>query len=69
MTNAEATVSPGKGDGNPPTLLSRQELERRVAVRQTGDGGFASLIAGVLYRDFKRGRDDVAVVVARNARA
>jgi anti-sigma regulatory factor (Ser/Thr protein kinase) len=26
-----------------------------------------SLVAGVLYRDFKRGRDDVAVVVARGA--
>jgi anti-sigma regulatory factor (Ser/Thr protein kinase) len=28
-----------------------------------------SLVAGVLYRDFKRGRDDVAVVVARGAAA
>ena len=28
-----------------------------------------SLLAGVLYRDFKRGRDDVAVVVARGAAA
>ena len=28
-----------------------------------------SLIAGVLYRDFKRGRDDVTVVVARGAAA
>ena len=28
-----------------------------------------SLLAGVLYRDFKRGRDDVAVVVAREAAA
>lgn len=28
-------------------------------------GCHPSLIAGVLYRDFKRGRDDVAVVVAR----
>lgn len=28
-----------------------------------------SLMAGVLYRDFKRGRDDVAVVVARGAAA
>jgi anti-sigma regulatory factor (Ser/Thr protein kinase) len=27
-----------------------------------------ALIAGVLYRDFKRGRDDVTVVVAREAR-
>lgn len=27
-----------------------------------------SLVAGVLYRDFKRGRDDVAVVVARGVR-
>jgi anti-sigma regulatory factor (Ser/Thr protein kinase) len=27
------------------------------------------LLAGVLYRDFKRGRDDVAVVVARGAAA
>ncbi|HMB03511.1 MAG TPA: SpoIIE family protein phosphatase [Isosphaeraceae bacterium] len=26
-----------------------------------------SLIAGVLYRDFKRGRDDVTVLVARDA--
>ncbi len=24
-----------------------------------------ALIAGILYRDFKRGRDDVSVVVAR----
>jgi hypothetical protein len=28
-----------------------------------------SLVAGVLYRDFKRGRDDVAVVVASGAAA
>ena len=28
-----------------------------------------SVIAGVLYRDFSRGRDDVTVVVAREARA
>jgi anti-sigma regulatory factor (Ser/Thr protein kinase) len=28
-----------------------------------------SLVAGVLYRDFKRGRDDVAVVVARQVAA
>jgi hypothetical protein len=27
-----------------------------------------ALVAGVLYRDFRRGRDDVAVVVARAAR-
>jgi hypothetical protein len=27
-----------------------------------------ALLAGVLYRDFRRGRDDVAVVVARAAR-
>ncbi len=28
-----------------------------------------SLIAGVLYRDYARGRDDVTVVVAQEARA
>jgi anti-sigma regulatory factor (Ser/Thr protein kinase) len=28
-----------------------------------------SVVAGLLYRDFKRGRDDVTVVVARQARA
>src|SRR5207248_1346806 len=45
VTQARASVDPGGGGGAPPTLLSRRALESRVAVRQTGDGGFASLIA------------------------
>ena len=45
VTQARASVTPGDGNGAAPTLLSRQQLASRVAVRDTGDGGFASLIA------------------------
>lgn len=44
-TVARATIEPGDDAGQPPTLLSRDQLAARVAVRATGDGGFASLIA------------------------
>jgi nickel/cobalt transporter (NicO) family protein len=45
VTTATATVRPGDGAGDPPKLESRAELSARAAVRATGDGGFASLIA------------------------
>ncbi len=42
---ATAAVSAGAGAGVAPALTPQSELDRRVAVRSTGDGGFASLIA------------------------
>jgi anti-sigma regulatory factor (Ser/Thr protein kinase) len=42
-------------------LQSRWSLERYPGLA----GRHPSLIAGVLYRDFNRGRDDVTIVVAR----
>jgi len=45
VTTAMATVRPGAGAGYPPRLESRAQLSARAAVRATGDGGFASLIA------------------------
>ena len=45
VTSATAHVDPGGDSGPPPSLLSRGELESRVAVRNTSDGGFAALIA------------------------
>jgi ABC-type nickel/cobalt efflux system permease component RcnA len=45
VTSATATIDPGEGPGTAPQLESRAELSARVAVRATGDGGFASLIA------------------------
>ena len=42
-------------------LTSRWSLDSYPALA----GRHPSLVAGVLYRDFKRGRDDAAVVVAR----
>jgi nickel/cobalt exporter len=45
VTEARAQLSPGATGGPPPSLISRQELEQRVAVRAISDGGFAALIA------------------------
>ena len=45
VTEASAQVTPGTGDGSPPTLIPRDILEQRVGVRAVTDGGFASLIA------------------------
>ncbi|HMI98438.1 MAG TPA: sulfite exporter TauE/SafE family protein [Gaiellaceae bacterium] len=45
VTGAQAIIEPGDSAGQPPALLSREQLAARVAVRATGDGGFASLIA------------------------
>ena len=53
VTSATATIEPGSGPGTPPKLESRTQLSARAAVRATGDGGFASLIA----------RDDLGVGV------
>jgi ABC-type nickel/cobalt efflux system permease component RcnA len=53
VTTATAAVEPGDGPGSPPQLESRAQLSARAAVRATGDGGFASLIA----------RDDLGVGV------
>src|SRR5262245_54896713 len=44
VTSATATVEPGSRSGPPPTLLSRRQLEARVAVRNTSDTGFTALI-------------------------
>ena len=44
VTEARARVSAGAASGPPPSLISRAELEQRVAVRAVSDGGFASLI-------------------------
>lgn len=46
-------------------LTSRWDLMRYVGLTER----HPSLIAGVLYRDARRGRDDVTVVVAREGRA
>jgi nickel/cobalt transporter (NicO) family protein len=45
VTSAAATVEAGDGPGMAPRLESREQLSARAAVRATGDGGFASLIA------------------------
>jgi len=45
VTSATATVERGSGSGSAPKLESRTQLSARAAVRATGDGGFASLIA------------------------
>src|SRR5439155_16757536 len=45
VTEVRAHVSPGVTAGPAPSLITRAELERRVAVRAVADGGFASLIA------------------------
>jgi ABC-type nickel/cobalt efflux system permease component RcnA len=45
VTTATATLEPDDGPGTAPRLESRKELSARAAVRATGDGGFASLIA------------------------
>jgi nickel/cobalt transporter (NicO) family protein len=44
MTSATARVDPGSGPGPAPTLIPASELARRVAVRDSGDHGFTSLI-------------------------
>src|SRR5688572_23626866 len=46
-------------------LGSRWQLDHYPGVRNR----HAAVIAGVLYRDYARGRDDVTVVVARETRA
>jgi ABC-type nickel/cobalt efflux system permease component RcnA len=45
VTSARAQITPGTGNGSPPTLIPRDILEQRVGVRAVADGGFASLIA------------------------
>ncbi len=45
VTEARASFEPGNDAGQPPELLSRDQLSTRVAVREAGEGGFASLIA------------------------
>ena len=45
-------------------INSRWSLDRYAGLQSKP----ASLIAGILYRDFKRGRDDATVVVSREAR-
>jgi ABC-type nickel/cobalt efflux system permease component RcnA len=45
VTEAKAQITPGTGNGSPPTLIPRDILEQRVGVRAVADGGFASLIA------------------------
>ena len=45
VTTATAQLTPGRGDGSPPTLIPRDVLEKRVGVRAVADGGFAALIA------------------------
>ena len=44
VTEAHAEITPGTGDGSPPTLIPRSVLDQRVGVRAVSDGGFASLI-------------------------
>jgi nickel/cobalt transporter (NicO) family protein len=44
VTEARARLTPGVGDGSPPTLIPRGVLDQRVGVRAVSDGGFASLI-------------------------
>jgi len=62
---------PARGGGRQPLLIlhsdgltSRWDLDRYPGLAQR----HPSLIAGVLYRDFYRGRDDVTVVVATEKR-
>lgn len=50
---------------NSDGLTSHWQLERYPGLMLRSPG----LIAGVLYRDFKRGRDDVTVLVARDGEA
>jgi nickel/cobalt exporter len=45
VTTATASVDPGSRPGTPPELESREQLSSRAAIRATGDGGFAGLIA------------------------
>jgi ABC-type nickel/cobalt efflux system permease component RcnA len=45
VSEATATLTLGASAGPPPQLLARAELDRRVEVRATSDGGFARLIA------------------------
>jgi nickel/cobalt transporter (NicO) family protein len=45
VTSATATVKPGDRPGTAPKLETRDRLSARAAVRDTGDDGFASLIA------------------------
>jgi ABC-type nickel/cobalt efflux system permease component RcnA len=45
VTEVTARITPGTGDGSPPTLIPKDVLEQRVGVRAVTDGGFASLIA------------------------
>ena len=45
VTSARTDDRAGLEPGCPPTLLPRNVLEQRVAVRAVADGGFASLIA------------------------
>ena len=45
VSSARLSIDPGPSPGVAPTLLPRDVLERRVAVRAVADGGFASLIA------------------------
>lgn len=44
-TSAIARFEPGTGPGSAPALLDAEQLDARVAVRNTADGGFARLIA------------------------
>jgi len=44
VTEATAQLTPGSGNGSPPTLIPRSILDQRVGVRAVSDGGFASLI-------------------------
>ena len=45
VSSARLSIDPGPSPGAAPTLLPRDVLEQRVAVRAVADGGFASLIA------------------------
>jgi nickel/cobalt transporter (NicO) family protein len=45
IASARTAIEPGSSPGVAPTLLPRNLLEQRVAVRAVADGGFASLIA------------------------
>ena len=45
VTEANATITPGAGEGVAPDLHRRSELDQRVGVRNVTDTGFASLIA------------------------
>ena len=44
VTSATAAVDPGSKPGPAPTLIPASELAKRVAVRNSGDHGFTSLI-------------------------